>query len=69
MSAQERCPHCGFEGTPREVDEHRATGVHNDEEQRGGNTRQRDSLPAQARGKARRDMEWTGVQLGERRDD
>jgi hypothetical protein len=40
-SAYERCPHCGFEGTANEVDDHRATGVHNGEEQKGGNERHR----------------------------
>jgi hypothetical protein len=32
-----QCPHCEFKGTDDEVDDHRATGVHNDEEQRGSN--------------------------------
>lgn len=34
-----RCPYkgCTFEGTEEEVDEHRATGVHNDEPQGGSN--------------------------------
>jgi hypothetical protein len=31
------CPHCGFSGTDDEVDEHRATGIHNDEPQQGSN--------------------------------
>lgn len=31
------CPHCGFAGTEGEVDEHRSTGVHNDEPQAGSN--------------------------------
>lgn len=35
------CPHCGFQGTDAEVDEHRATGVHNDEPQAGSNLSQR----------------------------
>lgn len=34
-----KCPQCPFEGTEAEVDEHRATGVHNDEPQAGGNRR------------------------------
>lgn len=33
----EYCPHCGFSGTPDEVDDHRATGVHNDRPQAGSN--------------------------------
>lgn len=36
-AAQVRCG--GFEGTDAEVDDHRATGVHNDEAQAGGNQR------------------------------
>lgn len=39
LQGSERCPHCDFAGSPGEVDEHRATGVHNDEEQKGGNKR------------------------------
>lgn len=31
------CPQCGFNGTDAEVDDHRATGVHNDEPQAGSN--------------------------------
>ena len=31
------CPQCDFTGTQAEVDEHRATGIHNDEPQAGGN--------------------------------
>jgi hypothetical protein len=34
-----RCPYenCRFEGTDEEVDDHRATGVHDDEPQAGSN--------------------------------
>lgn len=31
------CPHCGYEGTDAEVDEHRATGIHDEEPQGGSN--------------------------------
>ncbi len=31
------CPQCDFYGTESEVDDHRATGVHNDEPQAGSN--------------------------------
>lgn len=39
MTERVRCPYkgCTFEGTEAEVDEHRATGVHNDEPQAGSN--------------------------------
>lgn len=34
-----RCPYkdCTYTGTDEEVDDHRATGIHNDEEQAGSN--------------------------------
>lgn len=34
-----KCPYknCPFVGTDDEVDSHRASGIHNDEEQAGGN--------------------------------
>jgi hypothetical protein len=32
-----KCPHCDYPGTDAEVDEHRATGIHNDEPQGGSN--------------------------------
>lgn len=33
-----RCPYdCTFQGTEAEVDDHRTTGVHNDEPQAGSN--------------------------------
>jgi hypothetical protein len=35
------CPSCTFSGTDDEVDEHRASGVHNDEPQQGSNTQRR----------------------------
>lgn len=35
------CPHCGFSGTDTDVDDHRATGVHNDQPQAGSNTASR----------------------------
>lgn len=37
------CPylHCTFGGSEEEVDEHRATGVHNDEPQAGSNLKHR----------------------------
>jgi hypothetical protein len=40
-----RCPYagCGFEGTEDQVDDHRATGVHNDQPQAGSNLRGRRS--------------------------
>lgn len=36
-----RCPYagCTFTGTDDEVDDHRATGVHNDQPQAGSNVR------------------------------
>ncbi len=38
----EHCPYgCGFSGTDTEVDDHRATGVHNDEPQAGSNLTER----------------------------
>ncbi len=39
--AQYACPYdgCTFRGTNEEVDDHRATGVHNDEPQAGSNKR------------------------------
>ncbi len=38
---QAHCPQCGFEGTDAKVDDHRATGAHNDEAQAGSNRRQK----------------------------
>lgn len=35
------CPHCGFNGTDDQVDDHRATGVHNDQPQAGANLNHR----------------------------
>ncbi len=35
------CPQCDFTGTDAEVDEHRASGIHNDQPQAGSNERQR----------------------------
>ena len=39
--SQYRCPYtgCTFTGTDDEVDDHRATGVHNDQPQAGSNLR------------------------------
>lgn len=39
MPAERRCPLCSFQGTDAQVDEHRATGVHDDESQAGSNVR------------------------------
>ena len=38
------CPHCGINGTDTQVDEHRATGIHNDEPQMGSNLNHRPTL-------------------------
>ncbi len=43
------CPHCGYAGTDKEVDEHRTTGVHNDEPQMGSNLAEPPRLPRKSR--------------------